>query len=69
MQRLRRVLLAVGVAGLFVECHEDPDHAPSDGPNMVPLAEMRALLERLQAFDRLAKQAQWSEPNAGYASV
>ena len=54
---LARAAAAVGVAGLFIECHEAPDRAPSDGPNMVPLAEMRALLERLQAFDRLAKTA------------
>lgn len=52
---LARAAVAVGVAGLFVETHEDPDRAPSDGPNMVPLAEMPALLARLQAFDRLAK--------------
>ena len=52
---LARAAVAVGVAGLFIETHEKPDQAPSDGPNMVPLAEMPALLERLQAFDRLAK--------------
>ncbi len=52
---LARAALAVGCAGLFIETHEDPDNAPSDGPNMVPLAQMPALLERLQAFDRLSK--------------
>ena len=52
---LARAAVAVGVAGLFIETHEDPDHAPSDGPNMVPLKEMPALLARLQAFDRIAK--------------
>ncbi len=52
---LARAAVAVGVAGLFIETHEDPDNAPSDGPNMVPLAEMPALLARLQAFDRIAK--------------
>jgi len=52
---LARAAVAVGVAGLFIETHQDPDNAPSDGPNMVPLAEMEALLERLVAFDRLAK--------------
>jgi 2-dehydro-3-deoxyphosphooctonate aldolase (KDO 8-P synthase) len=52
---LARAAVAVGVAGVFIETHEDPDRAPSDGPNMVPLADMPALLERLQAFDRLAK--------------
>jgi 2-dehydro-3-deoxyphosphooctonate aldolase (KDO 8-P synthase) len=53
---LARAALAVGVAALFIETHPDPDHAPSDGPNMVPLAEMPALLDVLLAFDRLAKQ-------------
>ena len=52
---LSRAAVAVGVAGLLIETHEDPDNAPSDGPNMVPLAEMPALLERLVAFDRVAK--------------
>jgi len=52
---LARAAVAVGVAGVFIECHEDPDRAPSDGPNMVPLAEMPALVERLLAFDALAK--------------
>ena len=52
---LARAAVAVGVAGLFIETHPDPDTAPSDGPNMIPLAEMAALLERLAAFDRLAK--------------
>ena len=53
---LARAALAVGVAAVFIECHENPDHAPSDGPNMIPLAEMPALIARLQAFDRLAKR-------------
>ena len=52
---LARAAIAVGVAGLFIETHEDPDNAPSDGPNMVPLADMRALLQRLMAFDGVAK--------------
>jgi 2-dehydro-3-deoxyphosphooctonate aldolase (KDO 8-P synthase) len=52
---LARAAVAVGVAGVFIETHRDPDRAPSDGPNMVPFAEMEALLERLIAFDRLAK--------------
>jgi 2-dehydro-3-deoxyphosphooctonate aldolase (KDO 8-P synthase) len=52
---LARAAVAVGVAGLFVETHEDPDRAPSDGPNMVALKDMPALLERLVAFDRIAK--------------
>jgi 2-dehydro-3-deoxyphosphooctonate aldolase (KDO 8-P synthase) len=54
---LARAALAVGVAALFIECHQDPDHAPSDGPNMIPLREMPALLERLQRYDRLTKTA------------
>ena len=52
---LARAAVAVGVAGVFIETHQDPDHAPSDGPNMVPLNDMPALLARLVAFDRLAK--------------
>ncbi len=53
---LARAAVAVGVAGLFIETHEDPDRAPSDGPNMVPLDRMPALIDRLAAFDRLAKE-------------
>lgn len=52
---LARAALAVGCAAVFIECHPDPDRAPSDGPNMIPLSEMPALIERLMAFDRLAK--------------
>jgi 2-dehydro-3-deoxyphosphooctonate aldolase (KDO 8-P synthase) len=52
---LARAAVAVGVAGIFIETHQDPDHAPSDGPNMVPLKEMEPLLRRLIEFDRLAK--------------
>ena len=52
---LARAAVAVGVAGLFIETHDNPAEAFSDGPNMVPLSEMEALLKRLQAFDRLAK--------------
>ena len=52
---LARAAVAVGVAGVFIETHQDPDHAPSDGPNMVPLKDMEALLRRLVVFDRLAK--------------
>ena len=54
---LARAATAVGVAGLFIETHQDPDNAPSDGPNMVPLDRMEALIGNLMAFDRLAKQA------------
>jgi 2-dehydro-3-deoxyphosphooctonate aldolase (KDO 8-P synthase) len=52
---LARAAVAVGVAGVFIETHQDPDRAPSDGPNMVPLKAMEDLLRRLIAFDRLAK--------------
>ncbi len=52
---LARAAVAVGVAGLFVETHQDPDRAPSDGPNMVPLSAMEALLARLKALDAVAK--------------
>lgn len=54
---LARAAVAVGVAAVFVESHEDPDHAPSDGPNMVPLDDMPALLRRLRALDDLTKAA------------
>ena len=52
---LARAAVAVGVAVVFMETHQDPDKAPSDGPNMVVLKDMPALLRRLQSFDRLAK--------------
>ena len=52
---LARAAVAVGVAGVFIETHQDPDKAPSDGPNMLPMREMEPLLKRLIAFDRLAK--------------
>lgn len=52
---MARAAVALGIAAVFIETHEDPDSAPSDGPNMVPLADMPALIETLMAFDRLAK--------------
>ncbi len=52
---LARAAVAVGVAGLFIETHEDPDKAPSDGPNMVPLDEMESLIRGLQRLDAVAK--------------
>jgi 2-dehydro-3-deoxyphosphooctonate aldolase (KDO 8-P synthase) len=52
---LARAAVAVGVAGVFIETHDDPDNAPSDGPNMVPLGELEVLLRQLLEFDRLAK--------------
>jgi 2-dehydro-3-deoxyphosphooctonate aldolase (KDO 8-P synthase) len=54
---LARAAVAVGVAGVFIETHEDPDRAPSDGPNMVPLKDFETLAAELQNFDRLAKSA------------
>lgn len=53
---LARAAVAVGVAGVFIETHPDPDNAPSDGPNMVPLRDFHALIAELQEFDRLAKR-------------
>ena len=53
---LARAAVAVGVAGVFIETHPDPDHAPSDGPNMVPLREFEGLVKTLMEFDALAKQ-------------
>lgn len=52
---MARAALAVGCAGLFIETHNDPDNAPSDGPNMIALSDMPTLLQRLCAFDSLAK--------------
>jgi len=52
---LARAAVAIGVAAVFMECHQDPDNAPSDGPNMVPLKDMDGLLSELMAFDRVAK--------------
>jgi 2-dehydro-3-deoxyphosphooctonate aldolase (KDO 8-P synthase) len=52
---LARAAAAVGIAGLFVETHPDPDHAPSDGPNMLPLRMVPDFIEMLIAFDRIAK--------------
>ncbi|MGH3184932.1 MAG: 3-deoxy-8-phosphooctulonate synthase, partial [Streptosporangiaceae bacterium] len=52
---LARAALAVGVAAVFIETHPDPDRAPSDGPNMIPLREMPGLIARLKGFDGLAK--------------
>jgi len=55
VETVARAAVAVGVAGVFIETHEDPDNAPSDGPNMVPLDRMEALLERLIRLDQVAK--------------
>ncbi len=52
---LARAAVAVGVAGVFIETHQDPDKSPSDGPNMIPLAELEGVLASLKAIDRLVK--------------
>ncbi len=52
---MARAAVSLGIAAVFIETHEDPDRAPSDGPNMIPLAQMGALVASLMAFDRLAK--------------
>jgi len=52
---LARAAVAVGVAALFIETHEDPDNAPSDGPNMIPVDQMEGVIGRLVAFDKVAK--------------
>jgi 2-dehydro-3-deoxyphosphooctonate aldolase (KDO 8-P synthase) len=55
VETLARAAVAVGVAGVFIETHENPDNAPSDGPNMIKLKELPSLIERLIAFDKVAK--------------
>ena len=62
---LARAAVAVGVAGVFMETHPDPANALSDGPNAWPLASMRALLETMQALDRVAKQGGFLESTLG----
>jgi 2-dehydro-3-deoxyphosphooctonate aldolase (KDO 8-P synthase) len=52
---LARAAVAIGVAAVFMECHQDPDNAPSDGPNMVPLKDVEGLIGELMAYDRIAK--------------
>jgi 2-dehydro-3-deoxyphosphooctonate aldolase (KDO 8-P synthase) len=52
---LARAAVAVGVAAVFMETHQDPDNAPSDGPNMIPLKQLPGVVEMLLEFDRLAK--------------
>lgn len=56
MPVLARAAVAVGVAGLFIETHQDPDNAPSDGPNMVPLNQLEPLLAELIELDRVVKK-------------
>ena len=52
---LARAAVAVGVAAVFMETHQDPDNAPSDGPNMIPLKQLGGIVETLLELDRLAK--------------
>jgi 2-dehydro-3-deoxyphosphooctonate aldolase (KDO 8-P synthase) len=52
---LARAAVAIGVAAVFMETHQDPDNAPSDGPNMIPLSEIKGVIEMLMEFDRIAK--------------
>lgn len=59
---LARAAVAVGIAGLFIECHPDPDRAPSDGPNMIALREMPRLLADLRHYDRIRKAENESSP-------
>ncbi|MDB2610990.1 3-deoxy-8-phosphooctulonate synthase, partial [Amylibacter sp.] len=54
---MARCAVSLGIAGVFIECHEDPDNAPSDGPNMIQLSRMPNLIESLMEFDALAKQS------------
>ena len=58
MPVLARAAVAVGVAGVFIETHQDPDKAPSDGPNMIALKDMEPLIRTLMEFDRIAKSEQ-----------
>ena len=56
VEYLARAAVAVGVAGVFIETHQDPDSAPSDGPNMVPLDKLENLLHQLSDIDKLIKK-------------
>jgi len=62
---LARAAVAAGVAGVFMETHPDPDHAPSDGPNMWPLARMEELMKTLVELDRLVKSRPYPEETLG----
>src|SRR5215475_11390031 len=59
---LARAAVAVGVAGVFIETHQDPDRAPSDGPNMLPLKDFEDLMRHLMAIDALTKSRRSLEP-------
>src|SRR6516164_6575165 len=66
---LARAATAVGIAGVFVETHQDPDHAPCDGPSMIALKELPPLLERLMQLDAIAKRAEMPTVDADIASA
>src|SRR5262252_4900019 len=66
---LARAATAVGIAGVFVETHQDPDHAPSDGPSMIALKDLPPLLERLMQLDAIAKRAEMPTVHADIASA
>jgi 2-dehydro-3-deoxyphosphooctonate aldolase (KDO 8-P synthase) len=53
---LARAAVAVGVSAVFIETHQDPDNAPSDGPNMIPLTDLRGLIDALTRFDALTRE-------------
>ena len=55
VEYLSRAATAVGIAAIFLETHQDPDNAPSDGPNMVPINEVKSLLKKLTEIDKLVK--------------
>jgi 2-dehydro-3-deoxyphosphooctonate aldolase (KDO 8-P synthase) len=59
---LARAAVAVGVAGLFIETHQDPDRAPSDGPNMVPLKDFEGFLRDLMEIDAVVKRQKRAHP-------
>ncbi len=61
---LARAACAIGVSGLFIETHQDPDNAPSDGPNMIPIDQMEKLIPSLKAFDELRKNSQSSKSHS-----
>lgn len=60
VETLAKAAFAVGVAGVFIETHEDPDNAPSDGPNMVPLDKLEKLLKKLKSIDMLVKSTEFN---------
>jgi 2-dehydro-3-deoxyphosphooctonate aldolase (KDO 8-P synthase) len=66
---LARAAVAAGVAGLFIETHQDPDNAPSDGPNMVPLKDLEALLAELMAIDAVVKRGRQASSAAAAGSA